>query len=103
MNNETKRILGKFIFCCVIICCLFTLAAGTVTAKQKGDYNMFYKQYAVFSMKTNNKKIEMSVNEKTLTFDYEKFKIPEKYTKYIYYTPLSSVAFFISNLKEMLQ
>lgn len=101
MNREMKQILGRFLFSTVVICCIAVFAAGTVTVKQKGEYNMFYKQYPVFSMVKNDGALKMSVDEKSITFELSKLKIPERYYKYIYYTPLSVAAFFIESLCDV--
>ena len=103
MNNEMKKIMGKFCFVSVVICCITAFCVGTVTAKQRSDYNIFYKQYPVFSMKTTEKKIEMTIDERKITFDIEKLKIPKQYERFIYYTPLSCIAFFIQSVSDLIE
>ena len=102
MNNEMKKILGKFCFISVIICCITAFCIGTVTAKQRSDYNIFYKQYPVFSMKTTEERIEMTIDERKISFDIKKLKTPKEYSKYIYYTPLSCIAFFIQSVSDFI-
>lgn len=102
MNKEMKKILSKFCFVNFIICCIIMFAVGTLTAKQQSAYNIQYEKYAVLSMKTQGNKIEMNVDEETITLDFEKIQIKEKIEKYSVYTPFYCVIYFCESLTELI-
>ena len=63
MNDEMKRLLSRFMFVSVLICCLGLLASGSITASQKSAKNTFDKAYAVMSIKNTGNKLEINMGE----------------------------------------
>lgn len=89
MNNEMKNILSGYILRCVIIACLLCFCAGTVTAKQRSEYNSYFTPYAVMTLKSTSDTIALTVDEKSYSFDLSKIKELDKYRNYLYFTPFS--------------
>lgn len=91
MNDEMKKILSRFLFSSVLICCLGLLASGSITASQKSAKNTFDKAYAVMSIKSTNEKIEVNMGEKNFTLKLGLGEKIKEYEDYIILTPLASV------------
>ena len=102
MYKEMKKIFCKFWFTNLVICCVLIFFVGTLTAKQKSEYNISYQQYAVMSMKTNSEKLEMSVDNKTISIEFKDLAIAEKAEKYTLCTPFYCVVYFIQNLSAVI-
>lgn len=94
MNDEMKKLLSRFLFVSVLICCFGLFASGSITASQKSAKNTFDKAYAVMSVKSTSEKIEVNMGEQEFSMNLDiKEKIKE-YEDYIILTPLASVYYF---------
>lgn len=93
MNDEMKKILSRFFLVSVMISCLTLLGAGTITAKQRSEYNSYYTEYAVLTLKTSADKIDLSLDEKRYSLDLSFLKRLKNYSEWLYLTPVSSVFF----------
>lgn len=101
MYKEMKKIFCKFWFTNFIICCVLMFFVGITAAKEKSEYNISYQQYAVLSMKTNSEKIEMSVDNKSISIDFKKLNLEQNANKYTLGTPFYCVVYFIQNLSAV--
>lgn len=94
MNDEMKKIISRFLFVSVIISCFTLLGAGTLTAKQRSEYNSYRTEYAVLSMKSYGSKIAVKLDEREYSFDLPSFKKLKDSSEWIYITPFSPFFFF---------
>ncbi len=101
MNDELKRILSAFFLVSSIIACLTLFGAGTLTAKQRSEYNSFRTEYAVLTVKTTADKIEVEVDDKQFSLDFSFMKEALKYKQWLYFTPFSPYLFFIESVYEV--
>ncbi len=93
MNDEMKKIISHFLFVSVIISCLTLLSAGTLTAKQRSEYNSYRTEYALLTFKTSDRKIDLSLDDKKYTFDFSRFRLDEEQVEWLYLTPASVFLF----------
>ncbi len=100
MNEEMKKILSRFFLVSVVIACLTLIGAGTLTAKQRSEYNSYRTEYAVLTLKSHNGRINLSVDEKQYTLDVSSLKKAEEYKQWLYFTPFSTLFFFGESLYE---
>ncbi len=94
MNDEMKRLLSRFLFVSVLICCLGLLASGSITASQKSAKNTFDKAYAVMKIKSSDDRLEIDTGQKQYSFDLGFTDKIKEYEDYIILTPLASVYYF---------
>ena len=94
MNDEMKKLLSRYFLVSVIIACLTLSAAGTITAKQRSEYNSYRREYAVLTLKTQGSRINLEVDDKQYCIDFLFLKKAEEYKQWLYFTPLSTVFFF---------
>ena len=100
MNDEMKKILSKYMLYCVVITCLLCLCAGVVTAKQRSEYNSYFTPYAVLSVKNMGSEVNISLDERSYSFDLSKVKDLAQYCRYLYFTPFSCTVFFFESIYE---
>lgn len=100
MNDEMKKILSKYMLYCVVITCLLCLCAGVVTAKQRSEYNSYFTPYAVLSVKNMGSEVNISLDERSYSFDLSKVKDLAQYRRYLYFTPFSCTVFFFESIYE---
>ena len=100
MNDEMKKIPSKYMLYCVVITCLLCLCAGVVTAKQRSEYNSYFTPYAVLSVKNVGGEVNISVDERSYSFDLSKVKDLAQYRRYLYFTPFSCTVFFFESIYE---
>ncbi len=103
MNDEMKRLLSRFLFTSVIICCFGLLAAGSITASQKSAKNTFDKAYAVMSVKSTNEKIEVSMGEKVFSMSLGLREKIKEYEDYIILTPFASAYYLGKTVGEVVE
>ena len=101
MNDEMKKLLSRFLFFSVLICCMGLLASGCITASQKSARNTFDKAYAVMSIKNTGKNIEINMGEEKYNFEVNIGDKIKRYEDYILLTPLATVYYFLENAKEL--
>lgn len=100
MNDEMKKLLSRYLFTSVVICCLGLLISGSITASQKSAKNAFDKAYAVMSIKNTSDILEINMGEKKYDFSIDiKSKIKE-YEDYIMLTPMASAYYFALQVKN---
>ncbi len=102
MNNEMKRLLSRFLFVNVLICCMGLLATGSITASQKSAKTTFDKAYAVMSVKSTGKKLEINMGEEKYNLDVNLTERIKKYEDYIMLTPAASVYYFGKCMKNLI-
>lgn len=100
MNDEMKRILSRYFLVSVIIACLTLSAAGTLTAKQRSEYNSYRREYAVLTLKAQGSKVDLKVDDKQYSLDFLPLKKAEEYKRWLYFTPFSTVFFFGESVYE---
>lgn len=93
MNDEMKKLISRFLFASVFISCLTLFFAGSITAKQRSEYNSYRTQYTLLTIKTQDSQIDLSLDEKNYTLDLSGFKSLKKYENLIYLTPISPLFF----------
>lgn len=101
MNDEMKKLLSRFLFSSVLICCLGLLASGSITASQKSAKNTFDKAYAVMSVKSTSEKIEVNMGERNFTLSLDLSEKIKEYEDYIILTPLASVYYLGRTVEEI--
>lgn len=101
MNDEMKKLLSRFLFSSVLICCLGLLASGSITASQKSAKNTFDKAYAVMSVKSTSEKIEVNMGERNFTLSLGLSEKIKEYEDYIILTPLASVYYLGRTVEEI--
>ncbi len=93
MNDEMKKILSRFFVVSVIIACLTLLGAGTLTAKQRSEYNSYRTEYALLTLKASTGRIDLNIDDRQYSIDLTSLKRAEDYKEWLYLTPLSCVLF----------
>lgn len=101
MNDEMKKLISRFLFVSVLICCLGLLASGSITASQKSAKNTFDKAYAVMNMKNSGGKLEINIGEEKYDFNFNLAEKIKKYEDYIMLTPVASVYYFALSAVKM--
>ena len=101
MNDEMKKLLSRFLFINVLICCLGLLTSGSITASQKSAKTTFDKAYAVMSVKTTGKRVEINMGEERFDFDINLTDKIKGYEDYIMLTPAASVYYFGKCIKNL--
>ena len=101
MNDELKRIISTFLFVSVLIACLTLFGAGTLTARQRSEYNSYRTHYAVLTLKNEGDRVNIKVDDRQINLA---LTLPEKlreYKDYIYFTPFSTFFFFSECVYEI--
>lgn len=101
MNEEMKKILSRFFLVSVIITCITLVGAGTLTAKQRSEYNSYRTEYAVLTLKTQKGRIDLSVDDKQYSLDFSGFRKAEEHKQWLYFTPFSTLFFFGESVYEI--
>ncbi|MBQ4267181.1 MAG: hypothetical protein IJB93_03220 [Clostridia bacterium] len=95
MNEEMKRIFGKFLFTTVIIACLGAFFAGEITVGERGEYNLNMTKYAVMSFSGTSEKLEAEFNENRLTVGFPENAIKSTVERFVCLTPFSPFYYFL--------
>ena len=103
MNEEMKRIFGKFLFVTVIIVCISAFLCGSTTVKERGEYNLYLTKYAVMSFSGTSEKIEAKLKDNRLSLDLPLEKIVRKAESIVCMTPLSPFYYIAQNIKALEQ
>lgn len=91
MNDDMKRLLSRFLCVSVLIGCFVLLFVGTITAKQRSEYNSYRTEYAVLTVKSQNRRVSVEVGENSFNLDLSPMKEIDKYKNLILLTPLSPI------------
>ncbi len=94
MNDEMKKIISQFLFVSVMISCFTLFGAGSLTAKQRSEYNSYRTEYAVLTLKAQGNKIDLTLDEKNYSMDLPSLQKLKNYREWIYLTPFAPVFFF---------
>ncbi len=102
MNDEMKKILSRFLFTSVLICCLGLLVSGSITASQKSAKNAFDRAYAVMSIRNTGKSVEINMGDEKYNFEVSIGDKIKEYEEYIMLTPVAVIYYFTDSLKELI-
>ncbi len=94
MNENMKALFSKFFLTSVIILCISFVAIGYVTVTEKSAQMSDGTDYAIVAAKSNNEKLEITVDEKTFDFDLTYFIEIADFIGELEITPLSSITYF---------
>ncbi len=101
MNEEMKKIFGKFLFVTVIIACTGAFFAGEITVGERGEYNLNMTKYAVMSFSGTSKKLEAEFSENRLTVGFPKNGIKSAVERFVCLTPFSPFYYLIKGVEEL--
>lgn len=101
MNDEMKKMLSRFLFVNVLICCMGLLASGSITAAQKSAKTTFDKAYAVMSVKNTGKRVEINMGDNKYNLDINPADKIKKYEDYIMLTPVASLYYFVRSAEKL--
>ncbi len=103
MNEEMKRLFGKFLFVTVVIVCFSAFLCGSIAVKERGEYNLYLTKYAVMSFSGTSEKIEAKLTEEQLSINIPIQKIKREAEKFVCLTPLSPFYYIGENMKTILK
>lgn len=103
MNEEMKRLFGKFLFATVVIVCISAFICGSTTVKERGEYNLYLTKYAVMSFSGTSEKIETKLRDNRFSLELPLQKIGLKAERIICMTPLSPFYYIAENIKVLMQ
>ena len=89
MNEEMKKLFGKFLFTTVLIACISAFFAGQITVSERGEYNLNMTKYAVMSFSGTSEKLDAKLKENQLLLEVPLNEFKDKFQKYVCLTPLS--------------
>lgn len=95
MNEEMKKIFGRFLFVTVIIACAGAFFAGEITVGERGEYNLNMTKYAVMSFSGASEKLEADFSENRLTVSFPENEIRNKAERFVCLTPFSPFYYLI--------
>ena len=103
MNEEMKRLFGKFLFVTVIIVCVSAFLCGSTTVKERGEYNLYLTKYAVMSFSGTSEKIEAKLKDHRFSLGLPVEKVRRNAERIICMTPLSPFYYIAENIKVLMQ
>ena len=103
MNEEMKRLFGKFLFVTVLISCFSAFLCGSISVKERGEYNLYLTKYAVMSFSGTSERLEAKLSEEQLSLNIPLQKIRREAEKLVCLTPLSPFYYIAENLKTILK
>jgi hypothetical protein len=103
MNEEMKRIFGKFLFVTVIIVCVSAFTCGSTTVKERGEYNLYLTKYAVMSFSGTSEKIEAKFKDNSFSLQLPLKKAKLIAEKLVCLTPLSPFYYIVVNIKAFIK
>ena len=98
MNEEMKKIFGRFLFVTVIIACTGAFFAGEITVGERGEYNLNMTKYAVMSFSGTSEKLEADFSENRLTVSFPENEIRSKAERFVCLTPFSPFYYLIKGI-----
>lgn len=103
MNEEMKRMLGKFLFVTVIISCASAFLAGSTAVREKGEYNLNMTKYAVMSFSATSEKLEATLQNEEISLNIPLRKMADKLKRYVSFTFLSPFYYMADSMRVLLQ
>ena len=103
MNEEMKRLFGRFLFVTVIIVCLSAFLCGSTTVRERGEYNMYLTEYAVMSFSAASEKLEASIGNEGFSLEIPLEKVRSRFRKFICLTPLSPFYYIRESIGSLLR
>lgn len=103
MNEEMKKIFGKFLLSTVLIVCVSAFLAGSTTVKERGEYNLYLTKYAVMSFSGTSEKLSAKLKEDEILLNLPLEKMGSDFRKYIWLTPLSPFYYLAESTRKLLQ
>lgn len=103
MNEEMKWLFGKFLFAVVIIVCASAFLSGSISVKERGEYNLYLTKYAVMSFSGTSEKLEARLTEDSFSLDIPIRKIRTEAEKLVCLTPFSPFYYISENLRVILK
>ncbi|MFI3142265.1 MAG: hypothetical protein R3Y27_08175 [Clostridia bacterium] len=103
MSENIKAIFSKFFLTSVIILCASFVAMGYVTVTEKSAQMSDGTDYAVVAAKSNNEKLEITVDEKTFDFDLTYLYETLDFFFELEVTPLSSLTYFFEVIASLFE
>ncbi len=101
MSENMKSLFSKFFLTSVIIMCAIWVSIGYVTVTQKSAQMSNGVDYAVVAVKSNNEKLEITVDEDTLNFDLTCFNEFTSFFAELEVTPFSSLTYFFEVIASL--
>ncbi len=95
MNEYMKNLIGKFFVTSAILMSLTLVAVGYVTVTQSSQEIIYATDYAVVAAKSNNEKLELSVNDNVYELDLSFFEELADYHEILDFTPIASLKYFL--------
>jgi len=102
MNEEMKRLFGKFLFATVVIVCLSAFLCGSTTVRERGEYNLYLTKYAVMSFSGASEKLEATLEENRFSLKIPVERIKREAEKFVCLTPLSPFYYIRESVKTFL-
>lgn len=103
MNEEMKKLMGKFLFSTVLISCISAFLAGSTAVRERGEYNLYFTKYAVMSFSGASEKLEASFKEKRLSLNIPLEKVKLNLQKYACLTPFSPFYYIAESAENLLE
>ncbi len=101
MNEEMKRMLGRFLFATVIIACVSAFFACEITVSERGEYNLNMTEYAVMSFSGTSEKLEAEFENNRLTVSLPKNYLKNQLEELVCFTPFSPFYYLFKGLKGL--
>ena len=102
MYKETKRMLAQFCFVNTVIACVIIFLCGTLTASQKTAYNIYLREYSVLTLASTSQRVNMNVDDKTVTLNFPDGEKREMLWRYLKLTPLASLVFLGETVEKQI-
>lgn len=102
MYKEAKKQLTSFCFVNTVIACVIIFLCGTLTASQKTAYNIWLREYSLLTVAGTAQRVDMKLDEKTVTLNLPEKEKTEKLRRYLKLTPLASAIFLGETVENLI-
>jgi hypothetical protein len=85
----------------VLIFCALLLLSGSITVKQRTEYNMYLKDYSVVSVSSGSDSVNIKFNEKNYSINTEPFYTAIKQRDYAAFSPFGSSYYLFKTLNRL--
>lgn len=103
MNEEMKRLFGRFLFATVVIVCVSAFLSGSISVKERGEYNLYFTKYTVMSFSGTSEKIEAKLKDNRFSLDLPVEKVRYAAERIVCLTPLSPFYYMVESVKVLLR